>query len=35
MYKKISNLVLGFHGCHRKTVQSVIMEGGSLKKSAN
>lgn len=35
MYKKISNLVLGFHGCHRKTFQSVIMEGGSLKKSAN
>lgn len=35
MYKKLPNLVLGFHGCNKKTFESVVMKRQPLKKSAN
>lgn len=35
MYKKLPNLVLGFHGCNRLTYEKVLFEGETLKKSEN
>ena len=35
MYKKLPNLVLGFHGCHSSVFHKVIENGESLKKSSN
>lgn len=35
MYSKLPNLVIGFHGCNKKTFNSVIKEGGYLRKSEN
>ncbi|SCY64831.1 hypothetical protein [Ruminococcus sp. YE282] len=35
MYRKLPNLVLGFHGCHRDVFKNVIYEGQSLKASSN
>ena len=35
MYKKLPNLVLGFHGCHRDVFNNVIKEGEPLKRSNN
>lgn len=33
MYKKLPNLVLGFHGCNRLTYEKVLFEGETLKKA--
>lgn len=35
MYKKLPNLVLGFHGCHRTVFDKVIKEGQPLRQSDN
>lgn len=35
MYKKLPNLVLGFHGCSYEVFKKVIIEGESLKESMN
>lgn len=35
MYKKLPNLVLGFHGCNKETYENVIVKGQDLKKSLN
>lgn len=35
MYKKLPNLVLGFHGYNHSTFDSVIMNGQQLKQSSN
>lgn len=35
MYRKLPNLVLGFHGCHRDVFKNVIYEGQPLKASSN
>jgi len=35
MYSKLPNLVLGFHGCHKKVFDSVIKDGQHLKRSEN
>ena len=35
MYKKLPNLVLGFHGCHIDTFNNVISNGQQLRKSSN
>lgn len=35
MYKKLPNLVLGFHGCSKDTYDKVIFNGEQLKKSEN
>lgn len=35
MYKKLPNLVLGFHGCNYSTYENVIMKGQQLRQSAN
>lgn len=35
MYKKLPNLVLGFHGCNYSTFESVVMKGQQLKQSSN
>lgn len=35
MYKKLPNLVLGFHGCNYSTFESVVMKGEQLKQSSN
>lgn len=35
MYRKLPNLVLGFHGCHYDVFEDVILNGGHLKKSDN
>lgn len=35
MYKKLPNLVLGFHGCNRETYERVLFKGEALRKSMN
>lgn len=35
MYRKLPNLVLGFHGCHKNTFDKVILQGEQLKRSSN
>lgn len=35
MYRKLPNLVIGFHGCKYETFQNVIVEGQPLKASSN
>ncbi|MBO5065309.1 MAG: hypothetical protein J6A49_07020 [Clostridia bacterium] len=35
MYKKLPNLILGFHGCNREVYNKVINEGEPLKASLN
>lgn len=35
MYRKLPNLVLGFHGCHKSTFDKVILQGEQLKRSSN
>lgn len=35
MYRKLPNLILGFHGCSKKVYDSVIHQGGTLRKSDN
>ena len=35
MYKKLPNLVLGFHGCSSEVFEKVIFKGEPLKKSSN
>lgn len=35
MYKKLPNLVLGFHGCDRTTYERILFKGETLKKSEN
>lgn len=35
MYKKLPNLVLGFHGCNHDTYKKVLFNGEALKKSEN
>ena len=35
MYKKLPNLVLGFHGCNKDTYDKVIFSGEQLRRSEN
>lgn len=35
MYKKLPNLVLGFHGCNKSTYENVLFKGETLRKSEN
>lgn len=35
MYRKLPNLVLGFHGCNRNTFENVLYKQESLKQSEN
>lgn len=35
MYRKLPNLVIGFHGCSRQTYENVLYRGQQLKSSEN
>jgi hypothetical protein len=35
MYRKLPNLVIGFHGCSKSVFDKVIKDGEPLKKSSN
>lgn len=35
MYKKLPNIVFGFHGCNRDTYEDVLFKGKPLRKSEN
>jgi hypothetical protein len=35
VYKKLPNLILGFHGCHEDVHRAVVVQGESLKASDN
>ncbi|MDQ0362657.1 hypothetical protein [Breznakia pachnodae] len=35
MYSKISNLIIGFHGCDQSTFDEVMKNGKRLKNSTN
>lgn len=35
MYKKLPNLVIGFHGCNQETYERVLLKGEALRKSVN
>lgn len=35
MYRKLPNIVFGFHGCDKSTYDEVLLKGGSLQQSDN
>lgn len=35
MYRKLPNLIIGFHGCEKKTFDKVVKDGQQLKASSN